>query len=126
MKVNGRNVKFKYTIWASIQISKMCPEGKQENIAKIFEGSDEEIVHNVNEFMLTLNKAYIDAEKFANPDFNEKPLTLEELMFLDRKEYSQLQDEAIAAYYGDMKRETTTEPVKTKGKKTDAPEEVKK
>ena len=114
MKVNGRNVKFKYTIWASIQISKMCPEGKQENIAKIFEGSDEEIVHNVNEFMLTLNKAYIDA------------LTLEELMFLDRKEYSQLQDEAIAAYYGDMKRETTTEPVKTKGKKTDAPEEVKK
>ena len=124
MELNGRDVKFKFTIWASIQISKMCPEGKQENIEKLFEGSDEEIIKNVNDFMLTLNKAYIDAEKYANPDFNEEPLTEKELLMMDRTAYNKLQDEAIAAYYGDTKREIETEPIKSKGKKTEA--EVKK
>lgn len=118
MFVHGRDVKFKFTIGASIEVARMCKDGKLENIGSIFEGTYEEVAHNNNMFIIALHKGYIDSMKFEDPKFDEVPITEQEILLLDQKEYSQLQDEAYAAYYGDSKRNVTTEPVKQKGKKT--------
>ncbi len=118
MYLHGREIKFKFTIAASIEVSKMCKDGKLENIASIFEGTYEEVAHNNNMFMIALHKGYIDSMKFEDPKFDEEVITEEELLMMDNKEYSKLQDEAYAAYYGDSKRNVETEPVKVKGKKT--------
>lgn len=119
MFVHGREVKFKFTIGASIEVARMCKDGKLENIGSIFEGTYEEVAHNNNMFIIALHKGYIDSMKFEDPKFDEEPITEQEILLLDQKEYSQLQDEAYAAYYGDSKRNVQTEPVKTKGKKTE-------
>lgn len=118
MFVHGREVKFKFTIGASIEVARMCKDGKLENIGSIFEGTYEEVAHNNNMFIIALHKGYIDSMKFEDPKFDEEPITEQELLLLEQKEYSQLQDEAYAAYYGDSKRNVETEPVKIKGKKT--------
>lgn len=118
MYLHGREIKFKFTIAASIEVSKMCKDGQLENIASIFEGTYEEVAHNNNMFIIALHKGYIDSMKFEDPKFDEKVITEEELLMMDNKEYSKLQDEAYAAYYGDSKRNVETEPVKVKGKKT--------
>jgi hypothetical protein len=118
MYLHGREIKFKFTIAASIEVSKMCKDGKLENIGSLFEGDYEEVAHNNNMFIIALHKGYIDSMKFEDPKFNEEVLTEEELLMMDNQEYSKLQDEAYAAYYGDSKRNVETEPVKVKGKKT--------
>lgn len=118
MYLHGREIKFKFTIAASIEVSKMCKDGKLENIGSIFEGTYEEVAHNNNMFIITLHKGYIDSMKFEDPKFDEKVITEEELLMMDNQDYSKLQDEAYAAYYGDSKRNVETEPVKVKGKKT--------
>lgn len=118
MYLHGREIKFKFTIAASIEVSKMCKDGKLENIASIFEGTYEEVAHNNNMFIIALHKGYIDSMKFEDPKFDEKVITEEELLMMDNQEYTKLQDEAYAAYYGDSKRNVETEPVKVKGKKT--------
>lgn len=118
MYLHGREIKFKFTIAASIEVSKMCKDGKLENIASIFEGTYEEVAHNNNMFIIALHKGYIDSMKFEDPKFEEEVITEEELLMMDNQDYSKLQDEAYAAYYGDSKRNVETEPVKVKGKKT--------
>lgn len=118
MYLHGREIKFKFTIAASIEVSKMCKDGKLENIASIFEGTYEEVAHNNNMFIIALHKGYIDSIKFEDPKFDEEVITEEELLMMDHQDYSKLQDEAYAAYYGDSKRNVETEPVKVKGKKT--------
>lgn len=118
MYLHGREIKFKFTIAASIEVSKMCKDGQLENIASIFEGTYEEVAHNNNMFIIALHKGYIDSMKFEDPKFDEKVITEEELLMMDNQDYSKLQDEAYAAYYGDSKRNVETEPVKVKGKKT--------
>ena len=118
MYLHGREIKFKFTIAASIEVSKMCKDGKLENIASIFEGNYEEVAHNNNMFIIALHKGYIDSMKFEDPKFDEEVITEEELLMMDNQDYSKLQDEAYAAYYGDSKRNVETEPVKVKGKKT--------
>lgn len=118
MYLHGREIKFKFTIAASIEVSKMCKDGQLENIASIFEGTYEEVAHNNNMFIIALHKGYIDSMKFEDPKFDEEVITEEELLMMDNQEYSKLQDEAYAAYYGDSKRNVETEPVKVKGKKT--------
>lgn len=118
MYLHGREIKFKFTIAASIEVSKMCKDGKLENIGSIFEGTYEEVAHNNNMFIIALHKGYIDSMKFEDPKFDEEVITEEELLMMDNQDYSKLQDEAYAAYYGDSKRNVETEPVKVKGKKT--------
>lgn len=118
MYLHGREIKFKFTIAASIEVSKMCKDGQLENIASIFEGTYEEVAHNNNMFIIALHKGYIDSMKFEDPKFDEKVITEEELLMMDNQDYSKLQDEAYSAYYGDSKRNVETEPVKVKGKKT--------
>mgnify|MGYP003548557386 CR=1 FL=1 len=116
MFLNGRDVKFKFTVGASFEIADMCPEGKLDNIGALFEGSYREAAENEHKFVLALNKGYIESMKYSNPKFDEEPLKEEEIMLLDQNEYEQLSQEAFAAYLGDSKRKITTAPVSTKKK----------
>lgn len=118
MYLNGRDVKFKFTVGASFAISDMCPDGKLDNIGALFEGSYRKAAENEHKFILALNKGYVDSMKYADPKFDEEPLKEEEILLLDQQEYKQLSDEAFSAYMGDSKREITTAPVSSKKKDT--------
>ena len=120
MIVNGRDVKFCYNVLASIEVAKICPDEKLENIQAIFSGPYDEQIQNTNKFMIALHKGYIESEKWKNSSFDEPLLTEDELLRMETRDYLALQDEAIAAYIGDQKRAIETKPIKPKsGKKTD-------
>ena len=126
MIVNGRDVKFCYNVLASIDVAKICPDQKLENIQALFSGHYDEQITNTNKFMIALHKGYIESEKWKNSSFDEKLLTEDELLRMETRDYLALQDEAIAAYMGDQKRAIETEPIKHKsGKKTDTAESKK-
>ena len=126
MIVNGRDVRFVYNVLASIDVAKICPDQKLENIQALFSGPYDEQVTNTNKFMIALHKGYIESEKWKNSLFDEALLTEDELLRMDTRDYLKLQDEAIAAYIGDQKRAIETEPIKQKsGKKTDTAESKK-
>ena len=120
MIVNGRDVRFVYNVLASIDVAKICPDQKLENIQALFSGPYDEQITNTNKFMIALHKGYIESEKWKNPSFDEKLLTEDELLRMETRDYLALQDEAISAYIGDQKRAIETEPIKQKsGKKTE-------
>ena len=58
MYLHGREIKFKFTIAASIEVSKMCKDGQLENIASIFEGTYEEVAHNNNMFIFCCRRIF--------------------------------------------------------------------
>lgn len=118
MNINGREINFMCNVLASIEIANMCPEGKLDNVGALFEGTYEEIAHKNAMFMIALHRGYIEAKKYEDPNFEDKILTEEELNLLEPHTYLELQQEAYRAFSGDTKREITTEPIKTKGKKT--------
>ena len=119
MELNGREVKFMYNVLASIEIAKICPDGKLENIDKLF-GADtyDADISNTNKFMMALNKGYIAAKKAVDPDYNVEPLTEAELLIITNADYLELQNEAVKAYQEGNERHVHTAPVKSKGKKT--------
>lgn len=119
MNINGREINFMCNVLASIEIANMCPEGKLDNVGALFEGTYEEIAHKNAMFMIALHRGYIEAKKYEDPNFEDKLLTEEELNLLEPHTYLELQQEAYRTFSGDTKREITTEPVKTKGKKTE-------
>lgn len=118
MEINGREIKFMCNVLASIEIANLCPGKSLDNVNALFEGTYEEIAHNNAMFMIALHRGFIEAEKYNNPNFEDKILTEEELNLLEPHTYLKLQQEAYRAFSGDTEREITTEPIKTKGKKT--------
>lgn len=119
MELNGREVKFMYNILASIEIAKLCPDGRLENIEKLFgEETYETDISNTNKFMIALNRGYIAAKKAVEPDYDVKELSEDELMLISNAEYLELQNEAFKAYKEGNERHVHTAPVKSKGKKT--------
>lgn len=121
MFLNGRDVKFKFTVGASFEIGDLCRDGKLDNIGELFEGSYREAMENEHKFIIALNKGYIDSMKYQDPNFSDKPLSKEEILLMDRMDYQKLSEEAFAAYLGDSKRKITTAP-KTSKKKDEAPD----
>lgn len=119
MEINGREIKFMCNVLASIEIANLCPGKSLDNVKALFEGTYEEIAHNNAMFMIALHRGFIEAEKYKDPEYEGKLLTEEELMLLPPKTYLELQDYAYKAFSGDTEREITTEPIKTKGKKTE-------
>lgn len=119
MELNGREVGFTYNVLASLKVAKLCPDGKLENIEHLFGGTYDEDIQNTSRFMIALNEGWIAVEKSQNPEFDVKPLTVDELMLLTSADYLVFQQEAIKAYNAGNKRSVHTKPVQTKGKKTD-------
>lgn len=119
MILNGREVGFYFNVFASIEVAKICPEAKLENIDKLFSGvSYEEDIEATSKFIIALNRGWIYGEKAKNPNFECEELRMEELLALNNADYLEFQNEAMKAYDDGNKRSVTTAPIKNKGKKT--------
>lgn len=119
MELNGREIKFMYNILASIEIAKLCPDGRLENIDSLFgTESYSDDISNTSKFMIALNRGYIAAKKAVDTDYDVKELSEDELMIISNADYLELQNEAFEAFKDGNERHVHTAPVKSKGKKT--------
>ena len=122
MKLNGREVHFKRTIWATNAITKMCPDGDLQRFNELFNGDTAEQILNMAAFIAIMSEGYEKARAFqasrSGEAYEEDPVTLDEIMALDDMDiFVELQNEAVKAWVDDGKVTVESEPVKTKKKR---------
>ena len=121
MEINGRQVHFKRTIWATNAIMEMCPGGDLNRFGELFDGSTSEQIISMAGFIVVLSQGYEQARAFEakrnGEEYTPDPLTLDELMSLeDMRIFEELQSEAVKAWVKDAETTVESEPVKTKKK----------
>ena len=105
--------KFERTVWANIQLAKMCPG---ENIEKFDELlSEPNTTKQFNYFMdiiEIMNQAHERKAKRLNPDYEEKLITREELLDLDEDTLTNMVLIALGKFKEDGEVTVVAEPKK--------------
>ena len=115
MKVYGREINFKRTVEATINIADMCPDSDIANADKLFDGTYQVSQKTAASFMAILSKGYENHKSFEDPGYEPNPLTVREALSLESNEFDALFVEAVRAYTGE-KPTVETEPPKDKKK----------
>ena len=124
MVINGKERKFRYSVWASGKIAALTPVGNVNTVIKQLE-NDRFSGEVLPQIACIMNRAYEMWRKFKaqaegeayEPDIMEP----EEVEILTVLETQELTKELIETMARDSVGEIQTEPVKTKGKKTAKP-----
>lgn len=118
MEVNGRDVRFCRTVAANCRIADLCKDGDISNIGTLLSGKYQDSQKIAAKFIAIMSDGYEQKMKFADPGHEPDPISEEEAMTLEERQFSQLFDEAFKAWMGE-KPTIETQPVK-KTKKTKA------
>lgn len=122
MVVNGREIKFRRTVWANCEIADLSPDGKIERFGELLSSdSFATSMRTAAKFMAILSNGYEMSKAFEDPSYQMRPLSMEEALMLDDGTFADLMTEAGAAFAGDAK--TTVETEEPKKKITDEPVE---
>lgn len=115
MKIHGREVTFKRTVWADCELNKYA-NGSIGQLEKMLEADYVTSQLTSAKIIATLSKAAEMAKKYEEPDYIPNPLTEEEALTLSGEEFSAAFHEAIAAFAGEQP--TVVAVPKKTGKKT--------
>lgn len=117
MNIHGREVGFKLTVGAAIDISKLCPNGDLTKIATIMDcGYDAALMANVT-IAAAMSNGYENAKRFEEPGYKPNPLTVDEILSLDANTLSDLLNEALSVFKVDQNTTVAVKASKkTKGK----------
>ena len=102
MFLNGREVKFRYTVGASVELKKHYDNATEASLAAAYEEDPESALEDMKFMMLTLNKAAVVKSEFesgkplALHDYSSR-LTSEEIDNLTESELNMLVAEMLAA-----------------------------
>lgn len=120
MEIHGREVHFLRTVGANCKIADLAPDGSMEKLMeeKLFSDNYRVSQETAAEIIVILNEAYIEASRFEDPDFDEKPLTKQELFLLPDDAFNALFHEAMKNW-AEEKPTIETEPINEVGKKTE-------
>lgn len=99
MEINGREIRFFYSVGAKYEIDNLTEENLLMKAAKT---------------AVITSRAYETAQKFKHPGHEGKPLTLEEVLALDEATFEALIDQMAASYTEGM--QTTVEAEGSKKK----------
>lgn len=121
MKLNGREVKFKRTIWATIAVAAMCPDKDPMHIDEVLKENFSDGNLAAAQFVCILSEGYERQKAFeasqTGEDYEELPLTMDEIMNLDDFEiFQELFLEAANAWKNDSKPTVETQPAPGKKK----------
>lgn len=116
MKIYGKEYRFRLTIGASAEISKLCPDGDLAKIQSMLMKDYGKNIEFTAKMAAIMSKGYEMAARFeAGEPTDEKtiaPLTEEMVYSLPPKEYYQLQNEVYTSFAKDVEPTVETEPEK--------------
>lgn len=112
MQVYGREVDFRFTVGASAQISDLCPDGDIERLGELLNGSYGQVSRDTAAIIVALSDGYEQNQRFEDPAYKPRPLSVEEIMSLRPAEFMELQQAALAAWVEDKKPTVEVEPEK--------------
>lgn len=112
MQVYGREVGFRFTVGASAKIADLCPDGDIERLGELLNGSYGQVSRDTSAIIVALSEGYEQAQRFEDPAYKPRPLSVEEIMSLRPAEFMELQQAAMAAWVEDKKTTVEVEPEK--------------
>lgn len=120
MQLFGREIKFMRTVASNCEIADMCPDGDINKAGTLFEGSYQRSQNTAAKFICIMNKGYEMNRHFSEPDYEPKPLTADEVLYLPDDVFNALFTEALEAYSGEKATIETAESGKKKAVKKSA------
>lgn len=112
MQVYGREVGFRFTVGASVKIADLCPDGDIERLGELLDGSYGQVSRDIVAIVVALSEGYEQAQRFEDPAYKPRTLSVEEIMSLRPAEFMELQSAAMAAWAEDKKATVEVEPEK--------------
>ena len=116
-----REINFARTMWANIQLAKLCPGNDIGRLEEIMNTNDfvKQMDTAIN-IILILKESYDRRAKYEDKTYEAEPLTREELEMLNEEELLDLLNKAFETFGVDGETTVETEPVK-KGKNEESP-----
>ena len=123
MQINGKEIGFRFTIGARLEIAALCPEKKWENFVRLFGTTEEEAITAATKLGIILNHYYemnlrIENGEPVNSQDRYNILTESDVMNLTPQEFPILDKEITETIFGDALQTVEAEESKNKGKKT--------
>lgn len=121
MEINGREIKFKRTIWATLAIGALCPDKELDKLDQVLRENFVDGNMAAAQFICIMSEGYerwaaYEASKAGEP-YEMNPLTMDEIMNLE--DFDVFQNLFIAAagvWKADAQPSVETEPAKGKKK----------
>lgn len=125
MKINGRDIKFRRTIWATFAVAALCPDNDPSKIDEVLRSNFVDGNMAAASFVCILSEGYERVKQFEaaqmGKTYEMRPLTFDEIMNLeDFETFQNLFLEAVAAWSADGKASVIGEPPKSKKKSKEA------
>ena len=91
VEVNGREVNFKYSVGACIELARLCPEGDIANLMTYLNDSEAgRRAENRMRFVCILSLMGEKAAAFETPGYKPTPLTYDEVASLTLEEFAEI------------------------------------
>ena len=104
---------FERTVWANMQLAKMCPGGNISNFTKLLEDEDtSKQLNSMIDIALILNEAAERKASFLDPNHEKHLLSRDLLLCLDEETLSSITLTALGVYQEDGKITVDAEPKK--------------
>lgn len=121
MEINGREIKFKRTIWATLAIGALCPDKELDKLDQVLRENFVDGNMAAAQFICIMSEGYerwaaYEASR-AGKSYEMNPLTMDEIMNLE--DFDVFQNLFIAAagvWKADAQPSVETEPAKGKKK----------
>ena len=113
--------KFERTVWADIQLAKLCPGNDIKKIDQLLTCEDTERQFNsMMDIITIMNEAYIRKAKKINPEEDFKLISREELLDLDEDTFTNLTLTAMGKFEKDGEVSVIAEPKKDEAEETES------
>lgn len=113
--------KFERTVWADIQLAKLCPGNDIKKIDQLLTCEDTERQFNsMMDIITIMNEAYIRKAKKIDPEEDFKLISREELLDLDEDTFTKLTLIAMGKFEKDGEVSVIAEPKKDEAEETES------
>lgn len=121
MELNGREIGFRRSVFATMEIAKICPNKDPNRLGELLGGDIVTSMETAITFVTAMSKAFEAHKKLEDPAYKPNPITEEELLDETEESLMDLVNAAVDAYMADGKQ--TVEAESVKGKNAEAASE---
>lgn len=101
MEIKGREIKFLRTVKSTCDIEDLCPNHDLNRFAELMSGSVKTVNTTVAQLIRIMNEGYEMNRQMNEDGYKARPLTMEEIMYVDDATFSKLAEEMMKAFNGE-------------------------
>lgn len=114
-----REIKLARTVWANMELAKICPGNDLGRIKEVLDTSDSLAqMQGILKIITILSEAYERKEKAQNPNYEPHPITEDELIEWTEDEIGAALNQALETFHKDGEQTVVAQPKKSKKKVT--------